>query len=499
MVRLVHSSSHWRSRCIYDTSSDENPPPNIPLSGRHDSCKPSLESDNVVTSSTNATPISSPPNVQDTANSSSRTELSSNSGAVRSTSTSSPAEATNPPGWSDTSAGGDNTRVGVQHQKRRHLRASKMAVESRSPSDAVQSVGDCLPCGASLWMVRLFLTVSSGLVQELFDACVLHRKLLPIRRSVWKRSTRVYLAKNRRTGSIGVVAAEDIDKGEVLGEYLGEIEHASASRAQRPRNLGYRLVLHQRPEKPDYPIRAAINAETMGGLMRFVNHSCRPVAKFMEVSNGRSTTVIVATTCPIKRGQEVTFDYGDDLWFVCRCGLDGCRHQARQDKEDPPPSASSPTSTPMVRNAGTTNYSAVDIDRLLDIILKVRPLDKDEWERLAVTFNANRPRGAPERDVDSLRRNTRKPTGVADMPPHIRKAKEAKRAIDEKANVIELDDEADVNQRAMDPDFSFDAELDRSFYEADDLDILHAPLNGGHSDGGSTVSLSSEATAVSLR
>ncbi|OWY93776.1 hypothetical protein PHMEG_00036700 [Phytophthora megakarya] len=152
----------------------------------------------------------------------------------------------------------------------------------------------------------------------------------------------------------------------------------------------------------------------------------------------------------------------------------------------------------MVRNAGTTNYSAVDIDRLLDIILKVRPLGKDEWERLAVTFNANRPRGAPERDVDSLRRkfkvlySTRKPTGVADMPPHIRKGKEAKRAIDEKANVIELDDEADVNQRAMDPDFSFDAELDRSFYEVDDPDILHAPLNGGHSDGGSTVSLSSE-------
>ncbi|OWY90634.1 hypothetical protein PHMEG_00041157 [Phytophthora megakarya] len=128
----------------------------------------------------------------------------------------------------------------------------------------------------------------------------------------------------------------------------------------------------------------------------------------------------------------------------------------------------------MVRNAGTTNYSAVDIDRLLDIILKVRPLGKDEWERLAVTFNANRPRGAPERDVDSLRRkfkvlySTRKPTGVADMPPHIRKAKEAKRAIDEKVNVIELDDEADVNQRAMDPDFNFDAELDRNFYEADD-------------------------------
>ncbi|OWZ19122.1 hypothetical protein PHMEG_0006674 [Phytophthora megakarya] len=201
--------------------------------------------------------------------------------------------------------------------------------------------------------------------------------------------------------------------------------------------------------------------------MRFVNHSYRPVAKFAEADNGRCTTVIVAT---IKHGQKVTVDYGNDLWFVFCCGLDGCSHQDRQDEEDP-----SPTSTPMDRNAGTTNYSAVDIDRLLDIVLKVHSLGKNEWERLAVTFNVNHLCGAPERDVDSLRRkfkllySTRKPTGVADMPPHIRETKESKKAIDEKANIIELDDEADVNQRTMDMDFSFDAKPGRSFLVTEDL------------------------------
>ncbi|EGZ17022.1 hypothetical protein PHYSODRAFT_499938, partial [Phytophthora sojae] len=72
----------------------------------------------------------------------------------------------------------------------------------------------------------------------------------------------------------------------------------------------------------------------MRGLMRFVNHSCQPVAKFVEVANGRRTTVVVASPQDIHRGKEVIVDY-DDLWFVCRCGPDGCRHRNIQDAQDP--------------------------------------------------------------------------------------------------------------------------------------------------------------------
>eukprot|EP00644_Phytophthora_capsici_P016233 jgi/Phyca11/117800/e_gw1.34.357.1 len=87
---------------------------------------------------------------------------------------------------------------------------------------------------------------------------------------------------------------------------------------------------------------------------------------------------------------------------------------------------------------------------MLRLVEKVLPLGKGEWERLAASFNASKPRGAPERDYESLRRkfkqlySTRKPTGVATMPPHVQKAKEAKQAIHDKANVIELDDEATI-------------------------------------------------------
>ncbi|KAE9147743.1 hypothetical protein PF005_g12670 [Phytophthora fragariae] len=94
-------------------------------------------------------------------------------------------------------------------------------------------------------------------------------------------------------------------------------------------------MMKTRPEKPSYPVWTAINAEGMGGLMRFLNHSCRPAAEFKEVANHRRTTVVVATTQDIRCGEVVTVDYGDDLWFVCRCQQDGCRHRDIQDEQDP--------------------------------------------------------------------------------------------------------------------------------------------------------------------
>ncbi|ETM01151.1 hypothetical protein L917_02225 [Phytophthora nicotianae] len=122
-------------------------------------------------------------------------------------------------------------------------------------------------------------------------------------------STKVYLARSLRSSGLGVVAAADIEVGEVLGEYLGELEHLSMNRNVRPRNTGYRLLLKQRPERPEHPVCVArVNAERMEGLMTFVNHDCEPVAKFVEVGNGRRTTVVVVTTERVRRDQEITAD-----------------------------------------------------------------------------------------------------------------------------------------------------------------------------------------------
>ncbi|KAG1701841.1 hypothetical protein DVH05_010333 [Phytophthora capsici] len=99
-----------------------------------------------------------------------------------------------------------------------------------------------------------------------------------------RESSSICLARNARTRQLAVVAADDIRAGTVLGD-LGELEHVGVNLASRPRNEGYRLLMTQRPERPSRPIRVAINAAEMGGLMRFVNHSYSPVAQFIAVAN----------------------------------------------------------------------------------------------------------------------------------------------------------------------------------------------------------------------
>ncbi|ETO82001.1 hypothetical protein F444_03767 [Phytophthora nicotianae P1976] len=150
----------------------------------------------------------------------------------------------------------------------------------------------------------------------------------------------------------------------------------------------------------------------------------------------------------------------------------------------------------MGKNKGSSNYKMAGVNRLLDLVESYLPLGKDEWERLASKFNATRPRSWAERGFDSLHRkfkalySTRKPTGKANIPPHIEQTKELKRAVDEKVNVVEMDDCAGVDsdedpdeendeeeERRIEPDFSFDYEPDGSLFHDRGGD-------GGAVDGG---------------
>ncbi|EGZ11868.1 hypothetical protein PHYSODRAFT_250536 [Phytophthora sojae] len=231
---------------------------------------------------------------------------------------------------------------------------------------------------------------------QLVDAVVLQSEVLSVRGHVRERTVGVDEERNARTRQLSVVATDDIESGEVLGQYLGELEHH------------------------------------LGGLMRFVNHSCEPVATFHEVANGRRTTVVVATTEDVLQGQEITVDYGDDLWFVCRCGSESCRHRAIQDQRDPrpltvqrllamsfllltstaqvlrfehnySPPPSPPPPFPMAKLTGSSNYKVNEVRRLLVLVAKYLPLGQDKWERLASHFNANRGRGVAERDYEAQR------------------------------------------------------------------------------------------------
>lgn len=80
-----------------------------------------------------------------------------------------------------------------------------------------------------------------------------------------RESNKVYLARNLRTSALAVAAAEDIEPGEVIGQYIGKLEHVSMNRSVRPRNTGFRLVMRQRPERPEYAVRVSIKRRAHGG------------------------------------------------------------------------------------------------------------------------------------------------------------------------------------------------------------------------------------------
>ncbi|ETI42230.1 hypothetical protein F443_12627 [Phytophthora nicotianae P1569] len=58
----------------------------------------------------------------------------------------------------------------------------------------------------------------------------------------------------------------------------------------------------------------------------------------------------------------------------------------------------------MAKLTGSTNYKFTEVQRLLSLVAKFLPLGKDEWERLASSYNSNRGRGIAEQDYESLRR-----------------------------------------------------------------------------------------------
>jgi SET domain-containing protein len=78
-----------------------------------------------------------------------------------------------------------------------------------------------------------------------------------------------------------------------------------------------------------------VDAEHMGGITRFMNHSCAANCVFQEMRNGRVHTAVVVTTRGVLPGEEVTVHYGQDLWFICRCGEASCQHRDIQHLENP--------------------------------------------------------------------------------------------------------------------------------------------------------------------
>lgn len=135
--------------------------------------------------------------------------------------------------------------------------------------------------------------------------------------------------------SWGLFAGEDIEAGDMVIEYVGEIIRYSVANV---RERKYELILRAQGSKEmasSYFFRLdtdlVVDATHRGNLSRFINHSCDPscLARVMTLDGARR--IVMYARRDIRRGEELTYDYKFPLEddptkkISCLCGARNCR------------------------------------------------------------------------------------------------------------------------------------------------------------------------------
>ena len=127
------------------------------------------------------------------------------------------------------------------------------------------------------------------------------------------------IARRRsRVHGWGVFAAEPIAKNTRIIDYAGELIHNSISERREERYMRGGCVWVFRVNR-----NWSRDANVDGNIARFINHSCTPNCWFEVVD----TTIWIRASRPIRRGEEITYDYSiiGERTIPCRCRPD-CRN-----------------------------------------------------------------------------------------------------------------------------------------------------------------------------
>lgn len=121
------------------------------------------------------------------------------------------------------------------------------------------------------------------------------------------KKTRKIEVKDTGKYGLGLFAAENIKKGEIVADYSNDTVYES----KVPNEIAdYALQFEE--HKWVYP----------HGIGRYINHSCEP-------NCGVSGTFKLVAMRDINKGEELTFDYEmteDSDWRMeCQCGSESCR------------------------------------------------------------------------------------------------------------------------------------------------------------------------------
>lgn len=118
----------------------------------------------------------------------------------------------------------------------------------------------------------------------------------------------------RGLAGLGLFAGEDIKKGEVIIEYIGNI----LNKEEADKKVSSQYLFEITRNK-------TIDGTPRWNTARYANHSCTPNAE-SDVKKGR---VFVIAIKNIKNGEEIVYDYGEE--FVKEhIGPHGCRCVAKR-------------------------------------------------------------------------------------------------------------------------------------------------------------------------
>merc|ERR1719483_381416 len=138
----------------------------------------------------------------------------------------------------------------------------------------------------------------------------------------WRQN--VVLARSKIQG-LGLYAARDLERGQMIIEYIGEIIRGNLTdiREQRYESQNRGIYMFRLDDD------RVVDATMTGGVARYINHCCDPncVTETVELADWH---IIIFANRRITRGEELSydykFDYEDDNKIPCLCGAKNCKN-----------------------------------------------------------------------------------------------------------------------------------------------------------------------------
>ncbi len=130
---------------------------------------------------------------------------------------------------------------------------------------------------------------------------------------------KLYKIKKSNIDKRGLYAAEDINDGKRIIEYIGKVITQKEAEENPKFDNGKDIYLF------DLNSKYCLYGDFNWNKARLINHSCKPNCEVL----GKGKKLWIHAIRNIKKGEELTYDYGfsydkDYKQFPCKCGDKNC-------------------------------------------------------------------------------------------------------------------------------------------------------------------------------